>query len=195
MDLTKNHQVYAFIYLDDGIFKEICLFISKKKLDSYVKIRIFGKDGKKLKKKKTSTQKSSTIPIFNEEIVFTNLKKDQLNDLTINFTIYHDSMTNKEALGYVDISAVSKGNEYIQWRDMIAGKKSIAWWHTLVSIPSTNSDSDHSTIIEGSSKTFSLVNKNSSSNLHSNNSTSNSNKNTINMAKFNLKSLSLLNNR
>jgi hypothetical protein len=147
-----------------------------------------------LKKKKTSTHKSSTIPIFNEEIVFTNLKKDQLNDITINFTIYHDSMTNKEALGYIDISAASKGNEYIQWRDMIAGKKSIAWWHTLISVPSANSDSDHSNINEGSSKIFSLTTKNSSSNLHSNSSTNNSIKNTS-IAKFNLKSLSLLNNR
>lgn len=128
------------------------------------------------------------------------MKKEQLNEITINFIIYHDSITSKEALGYVDISPLSKGNEYIQWRDMIAGKKSIAWWHTLHPISINNSDSDHSTINEAISnsvsKAHSLSTKNSSSNLHSNNSsTSNNTNKVINFTKFNLKSLSLLNNR
>lgn len=101
------------------------------------------KEGKKLKKKKTSSQKSTLCPVYNEEIVFTHLKKEQLNDLIIHFAIYHDSITNRELLGSVSISSASKGNEYIQWKDMLDGKKSIAWWHTLTNNnTSSNIDSD-----------------------------------------------------
>jgi Ca2+-dependent lipid-binding protein len=102
--------------------------------DAYVKVSLVGsKDGKKLKKKKTSTQKATLNPVFNEEVVFTNLKKEQLSEVTIQFTVFHDSMTNKEMLGYFSISSESRGNAGVQWRDMLNGKKSIAWWHKLES--------------------------------------------------------------
>jgi hypothetical protein len=105
--------------------------------DAYVKVSLVGaKDGKKLKKKKTSTQKSSLNPVFNEEVVFTNLKKEQLGEIVIQFTLFHDSMTSKEMLGYFSIGAESRGNASIQWRDMLNGKKSIAWWNKLESTES-----------------------------------------------------------
>lgn len=81
-------------------------------------------------------------PVYNEEIVFTNLKKEQLNDIIIQFLIYHDSLTNRELLGSVSISSSSRGNEYAQWKDMLDSKKSIAWWHSLTAF-NTNVDSDH----------------------------------------------------
>ena len=86
-----------------------------------------------MKKKKTSTQKSTVNPIFNEEIVFTNLKKEQLEEIVIKFTILHDSLTNRELLGIFLISSSSTNNEYIQWKQMIDGKKSNGWWHNLFS--------------------------------------------------------------
>jgi Ca2+-dependent lipid-binding protein len=105
--------------------------------DAYVKVSLVGaKDGKKLKKKKTSTQKSTLNPVFNEEVVFTNLKKEQLGEVVIQFTVFHDSMTSREMLGYFSIGGESRGNAGIQWRDMLNGKKSIAWWHKLESTES-----------------------------------------------------------
>lgn len=88
---------------------------------------------KKSKKKKTSTQKSTTSPIYNEEIVFTNIKKEKLNDIQLQLVVYHDSLTHREELGCVTVGSMSKSNEYIQWKDMCDGKKSIAWWQTLKS--------------------------------------------------------------
>ena len=99
---------------------------------------IIGKDGKKIKKKKTSTQKSTLNPVYNEEIVFTNLKKEQLDEISINFTVYHDSLTSRELLGTFVISSASRGNDYVQWKNMIDGKKSIAWWHNLANVSTTD---------------------------------------------------------
>ena len=84
-------------------------------------------------KKKTSTQKSSVNPVFNEEVVFSNLKKDQLSDIIIQFTLFQGYLTNREMLGYFSISSDSRGDAGSQWRDMLNGKKSIAWWHKLIS--------------------------------------------------------------
>ena len=99
-------------------------------------------DGRKLKKKKTLTQKASTSPIYNEELVFTNIRKEQLDSLQITFTLYNDSLTHKENLGSVSIGSSSTGNELVQWKDMLDGKKSIAWWHALVSLEHDSLDSD-----------------------------------------------------
>ena len=99
-------------------------------------------DGKKLKKKKTLTQKASTSPVYNEELVFTHIKKEQLDAVLITFTLFHDSLTSKENLGTISIGPSSTGNELIQWKDMLDGKKSIAWWHALNSFENDSVDSD-----------------------------------------------------
>lgn len=100
-------------------------------IDPYVKVSVFEKNGRRLKKKKTSTEKSTTNPVFNQEIVFQNITKDQLESLAIDFAVYNDSMKNRELLGVVDLSAHSTGNKRLQWMNMINGKKSNAWWHNL----------------------------------------------------------------
>ncbi|RMZ95836.1 synaptotagmin-5 isoform X1 [Brachionus plicatilis] len=128
--------------------------------DPFVKVSILTKDGKKLKKKKTSSQKGTMCPVYNEEIVFTHLKKEQLNDITIQFLIYHDSLTNRELLGSFSISSSSRGNEYAQWKDMLDSKKSIAWWHSLTALNS-NVDSDHN-----SSQNFSINNRKNSKSIN-----------------------------
>ena len=110
-------------------------------LDTLVKVTITSHEGKKLKKKKTLVQKATTSPEYNEEIVFTNLKKEQLDNIVIRFTLYHDSLRSRENLGVVSICSVSTGNELVQWKDMLDGKKSIAWWHALT-LPESDIDSD-----------------------------------------------------
>ena len=97
------------------------LFLKNKKLDTFVKVALMSPDGKKLKKKKTFTQKASTSPVYNEEIVFTNLKKELLDNIVIVFTVYHDSLTSRENLGYLSIGSTSNGNELSQWKMMLDG--------------------------------------------------------------------------
>ena len=111
-------------------------------IDTFVKVILMSSDGKKIKKKKTLTQKASTSPVFNEEIVFTKLKKEHLENIEIMFTIYHDSLTSRENLGVISIGSTSSGNELTQWKDMLDGKKTIVWWHELKAHESENIDSD-----------------------------------------------------
>ena len=109
-------------------------------LDPYVKISILDKSGARLKKKKTTTEKSTANPVFNQEIVFTNLKKEQLEDIVIHFSIYHDSIKHRELLGFVEISSASRGNQCVQWKNMIDCKKSIAWWNYLHAIDQSENE-------------------------------------------------------
>lgn len=99
--------------------------------DPYVKISVLEKDGRRLKKKKTSTEKMTVNPVFNQEVVFTKLKKEQLENLTISFTVYNDSIKNREILGHFELNSNSIGNKYTQWKSMLDGKKSTPWWHQL----------------------------------------------------------------
>jgi hypothetical protein len=104
--------------------------------DSLVKVILQIKRPKKmLKKKKTSTQKSNRNPVFNEELVFTNINKDQLaNDIEIRIQIWHDSSSikmDKQLLGELALSSDTNGDEYDHWRSMIECNKSKAWWHML----------------------------------------------------------------
>lgn len=130
-----------------------------------MKVSILSSGGsKKLKKKKTSTQKSTHSPVYNEEIVFTNIKKEKLAEIQIQLALYHDSLTSREELGCVTVGCASKGNEYIQWKDMCDGKKSIAWWQTL-----RLASSGDQIIVDGESgghTPTSCINGSSSSNHH-----------------------------
>lgn len=121
---------------------------------------------KKTKKKKTSTQKSTTAPVYNEEIVFTNIKKDKLAEIQIQLSIHHDTLTHRETLGCVTIGSMSRGNEYIQWKDMCDSKKSIAWWQTLHQCAPENMQNNET-------NEYSLNCLPSSGNNHNNNNSNN----------------------
>ena len=146
-------------------------------------------DGKKLKKKKTSTQKATTSPVFNEEIVF-NLKKEQLDEISISMSLYHDSYTRGELLGTVVLSSSTKGDLYVQWKEMIDGKKAIGWWHPLRTIESSPES-------DGGSSSGNYTRKSSmggSANEKKESIKKKSKSPTITFANFKMKSLSLLSN-
>jgi hypothetical protein len=121
--------------------------------DAFVKVSLISKEtGQKLKKKKTSTQKNNINPVYNEEIVFTNIKKEQLDDICIHFTVFHDSLTSRrEQLGTLMINSASKGNDYTQWKNMIDGKKSIGWWHNLSNQLDNNNNNNNNNYKNSSS--------------------------------------------
>lgn len=156
--IKSHHQVLFLILVNKLNIKDIYVWF--RFLDPFVKVSLIDHDGKKLKKKKTSTQKSTTTPTFNEEVVFTRLKKEKLADISIYFQIFHDSITNREELGNLTISGASKGNVYTQWKDMIDGKKSIAWWQNLQlqQANNSNTDSDSNTNSPPASGAYTIAN-------------------------------------
>uniref|UniRef100_T1IT16 C2 domain-containing protein n=1 Tax=Strigamia maritima TaxID=126957 RepID=T1IT16_STRMM len=99
--------------------------------NAYVKVSLVT-GGKRIKKKKTSTQRGTIQPIFNEALTFS-VPRDQLQHVSLEFTVYHDAILGpKEPLGRVLISSASKGVEREHYRDMINSTTPVARWHCLV---------------------------------------------------------------
>ncbi|XP_076342141.1 synaptotagmin-5-like isoform X2 [Tachypleus tridentatus] len=108
---------------------------SKKILDPYVKVSLFH-DGKRCKKKKTTTQRGTINPVFNEALTF-NVTREILKSVTLEFTVMNDNILGqKENLGSVVIGPQSKGDEAAHIRDMIASKTAVAMWHSLIPLRS-----------------------------------------------------------
>ncbi|XP_076353756.1 synaptotagmin-1-like [Tachypleus tridentatus] len=104
---------------------------TKKFSDPYVKVALI-QDGKRLKKKRTKTQRGTLNPVFNEALTF-NVAKDQLTSMTLEITVMNDSILGQnEILGRVVIGPQSKGNEAAHMRDMLISKRAVSMWHMLI---------------------------------------------------------------
>ncbi|XP_022244468.1 synaptotagmin-5-like [Limulus polyphemus] len=104
---------------------------TKKFSDPYVKV-VLVQDGKRFKEKKTSIERGTLNPVFNEALTF-NVAEDQLKNLTLVITVMNDSILDQnEILGRVVIGPKSKGKEAAHMRDMLFTKRSVTMWHTLI---------------------------------------------------------------
>ncbi|XP_045191716.2 synaptotagmin-1-like [Mercenaria mercenaria] len=100
-------------------------------MDPYVKVLLSFGNGKKSKKKKTSTKHNVLTPVWNEALTF-NLPKDYLNSVSLEFHVCHDNkMGNDEILGRTRISKESTGDERLHWDEMVNCRSAVARWHTL----------------------------------------------------------------
>jgi len=95
-----------------------------------VKVSILS-DGKRIKKKKTSTLHVTHDPIWNEALVF-NISKEILKKLSAEFLLFHDNtLGNDELIGRVKISFNTQGDDSIHWNDLLTSKNAVARWHQL----------------------------------------------------------------
>lgn len=106
-------------------------------LEACVKVTLFDRNGKKLKRKKTSVQRASDCPTFNEELVF-ELRRDIAQEVMIELRIVHESLSYKEQLGSVifgpAINNMAKGMinpENIYWSTILSGESLNAQWQIL----------------------------------------------------------------
>eukprot|EP00918_Siedleckia_nematoides_P046211 GHVU01101310.1.p1 GENE.GHVU01101310.1~~GHVU01101310.1.p1 ORF type:complete len:344 (+),score=31.66 GHVU01101310.1:99-1130(+) len=105
---------------------------SKNTASPFVKVSLLFA-GKRLKKKKTSTKRSTTNPVWNEALVF-NLGKEFLGKIEMELVLYSDSLLgNNEPLGKVILAADSTALELAHWNDMANCKNAMARWHHLKS--------------------------------------------------------------
>ena len=105
--------------------------------DACVKVTLYDRNGKKIKRKKTSVQRTSDCPTFNEELVF-ELRRDVASEAIIEVRLVHDSLSYKEQLGSVvfgpivnSTSKVAICAENVYWSTILSGESLNAQWQTL----------------------------------------------------------------
>uniref|UniRef100_A0A671KDU1 Synaptotagmin-1-like n=1 Tax=Sinocyclocheilus anshuiensis TaxID=1608454 RepID=A0A671KDU1_9TELE len=99
--------------------------------DPYVKIHLM-QNGKRLKKKKTTTKKNTLNPYYNESFSF-EVPSEQIQKVQVVVTVLdYDKIGKNDAIGKVFIGLNSTGTEQRHWSDMLANpRRPIAQWHAL----------------------------------------------------------------
>ena len=105
--------------------------------DACVKVTLFDRNGKKIKRKKTSVQRTSDCPTFNEELVF-ELRRDIAAEVIIEVRVVHESLSYKEQLGSVVFGPIinnmikgSINSENVYWSTILSGESLNAQWQIL----------------------------------------------------------------
>ena len=102
-----------------------------------MKVTLYDRHGKKLKRKKTSVQRTSDCPIFNEDLVF-ELRRDIALEVIIEIRLVHESLSYKEQLGSIIFGPIvnhsmksSMSPENIYWSRVLSGESVNARWQIL----------------------------------------------------------------
>ncbi|XP_075044174.1 synaptotagmin-9 isoform X1 [Mixophyes fleayi] len=100
--------------------------------DPYVKVSIMC-EGRRLKKRKTSTKRNTLNPVYNEAIVF-DVPPENIDQISLLIAVMdYDRVGHNEVIGVCQVGngAESLGREH--WSEMLSyPRKPIAHWHPLV---------------------------------------------------------------
>lgn len=114
--LTADKTISSFLVFTDPFIKVVLLF-----------------DGKKVKKKKTSTRKQETNPVYNECMMF-DVPPDLLHRILLVISVA-DSRTDSarsDVIGRVVIGSGTTGESLRHWHQMlISPRRPVAAWHRL----------------------------------------------------------------
>ncbi|XP_037306265.2 synaptotagmin-1b [Pungitius pungitius] len=99
--------------------------------DPYVKLHLM-QNGKRLKKKKTTTKKNTLNPYYNESFSF-EVACEQIEKVQVAVTVLdYDKIGKNDAIGKVLLGLNGTGTEQRHWEDMLANpRRPIAQWHSL----------------------------------------------------------------
>ena len=99
--------------------------------DPYVKVWLL-QDGKKVEKRKTSTQQKTLNPVFNEMFMFRFPYERVRNTSLVVSVMDHDTMGRNELIGQVVLSSKSGPTEVKHWNEMFAKtRQPTERWHVL----------------------------------------------------------------
>uniref|UniRef100_A0A3P8UTA2 Synaptotagmin XII n=1 Tax=Cynoglossus semilaevis TaxID=244447 RepID=A0A3P8UTA2_CYNSE len=103
----------------------------KNTADPFVKVYLL-QDGRKISKKKTSTKRDDTNPIFNEAMIFS-VPSSVLQELSLRVTVAESTDDGRgENLGHVIIGPEASGMGITHWNQMLATlRKPVSMWHPL----------------------------------------------------------------
>ncbi|KAM3869919.1 synaptotagmin-12 [Diretmus argenteus] len=99
--------------------------------DPFVKVYLL-QDGRKISKKKTSTKRDDTNPIFNEAMIFS-VPSIVLQELSLRVTVAEGTDDGRgENVGHVIIGPEASGMGITHWNQMLATlRKPVSMWHPL----------------------------------------------------------------
>ncbi|XP_075905383.1 synaptotagmin-12 [Nelusetta ayraudi] len=104
---------------------------NKTTADPFVKVYLL-QDGRKISKKKTSTKRDDTNPIFNEAMIFS-VPSIVLQELSLRVTVAETTEDSRgENLGHVILGPEASGMGITHWNQMLATlRKPVSMWHPL----------------------------------------------------------------
>ncbi|XP_032893775.1 synaptotagmin-10 [Amblyraja radiata] len=103
--------------------------------DPYVKVSLIC-DGKRLKKRKTTTKRNTLNPIYNEAIIF-DIPPESMEQVSLFITVMdYDRVGHNEVIGMCRVGQDGEGLGREHWNEMLAyPRKPIAHWHPLAEAP------------------------------------------------------------
>ncbi|NWU91076.1 SYT10 protein, partial [Upupa epops] len=103
--------------------------------DPYVKVSLMC-EGRRLKKRKTTTKKNTLNPIYNEAIIF-DIPPENVDQVSLSIAVMdYDRVGHNEVIGVCRTGIDAEGLGRDHWNEMLAyPRKPITHWHPLVELP------------------------------------------------------------
>nr|KAF6468080.1 synaptotagmin 9 [Rousettus aegyptiacus] len=100
--------------------------------DPYVKVSLMC-DGRRLKKRKTSTKRNTLNPVYNEAIVF-DVPPENIDQIHLSIAVMdYDRVGHNEIIGVCQVGNEAERLGRDHWSEMLSyPRKPIAHWHSLV---------------------------------------------------------------
>nr|XP_006200083.1 synaptotagmin-10 [Vicugna pacos] len=103
--------------------------------DPYVKVSLMC-EGRRLKKRKTTTKKNTLNPVYNEAIVF-DIPPENVDQVSLSIAVMdYDRVGHNEVIGVCRAGLDAEGLGRDHWNEMLAyHRKPITHWHPLLELP------------------------------------------------------------
>ncbi|XP_068958927.1 synaptotagmin-10 [Petaurus breviceps papuanus] len=103
--------------------------------DPYVKVSLMC-EGRRLKKRKTSTKKNTLNPVYNEAIIF-DIPPENVDQVSLMIAVMdYDRVGHNEVIGVCRTGLNAEGLGRDHWNEMLAyHRKPITHWHPLLELP------------------------------------------------------------
>ncbi|POI33409.1 hypothetical protein CIB84_002839, partial [Bambusicola thoracicus] len=105
--------------------------------DPYVKVSLMC-EGRRLKKRKTTTKKNTLNPVYNEAIIF-DIPPENVDQVSLSIAVMdYDRVGHNEVIGVCRTGIDAEGLGRDHWNEMLAyPRKPITHWHPLVEVRSS----------------------------------------------------------
>nr|KAG8539253.1 hypothetical protein GDO81_021164 [Engystomops pustulosus] len=92
-------------------------------------------EGRRLKKRKTTTKKNTLNPVYNEAIIF-DIPPENMDQVSLSIAVMdYDRVGHNEVIGVCRTGVDAEGLGRDHWNEMLAyPRKPITHWHALVEV-------------------------------------------------------------